>query len=62
MEIENTFTYPEQLEQYQGIRSRAEELSVYIQKHTPDSRERLMALMKLRQAVAWANVAISEAT
>lgn len=62
-ELENAFTYhtptEDQVKDYNKIRSEGKRLATVINKLCPDSRERSLALTKIREAVMWANAAIA---
>jgi hypothetical protein len=61
--IESSFTYhppkPDQIERYTAIRDKSKELALMLEEKTPPSRERSLALTKLREVVMWANAAIA---
>ena len=63
LNLDNIFTYhetkPEQLPKYLAIRAMARELAELIQNECPDSRERVVALTNVQQAVMWANASIA---
>lgn len=62
-QIEKAFTYhaPKegQPEKYQAIRDKAKELAYVIDKETPESREKSLAMTKLEETVMWANASIA---
>ena len=62
-DIDNVFTYHKPTEvqqvQYELIRERARHLAHDINSQCPESREKSLALTKLREAVMWANAAIA---
>lgn len=62
-EIEKRFTYQppkgDQPQRYGEMRAKALEMAVFIQGHTPASREQALALTKLDEVVFWANAAIA---
>ena len=62
-ELENVFTYhaptPDQVKDYAKIRSEGKRLATIITKLCPDSREKSIAIRKIREAVMWANAAIA---
>ena len=62
-EIEKAFTYhkphDDQQERYKIIRDKAKQLAYHIYHMTPDSVERTKSLIRLREAVMWANAAIA---
>jgi hypothetical protein len=62
-QIERAFTYhaPKegQPEKYQAIRDKAKELAYVIDKETPESREKSLAMTKLEETVMWANASIA---
>jgi hypothetical protein len=62
-EIDAAFTYhkPEgnQTERYQDVRAECKALAESIQELCPDSREKSLALTKLRETMMWANSAIA---
>jgi hypothetical protein len=62
-ELENIFTYHppfgKQAQRYQVLRDTGKELGKIILNCCPDSRERSLAITKLREAVMWANAAIA---
>lgn len=62
-QIEKAFTYhaPKegQTEKYQAIRDKAKELAYVIDKETPESREKSLAMTKLEETVMWANASIA---
>lgn len=62
-QIENNFTHhpPKegQPEKYVNIRETAKTLAYSIDELCPDSEEKSVALMKLEEAVMWANASIA---
>lgn len=62
-EIENAFTYhkptPEQIPVYEALRELGGNLARSIYAKCPESRERALALTKLREAIMWANAAVA---
>lgn len=62
-ELENVFSYhaptEDQVKDYNTIRSEGKRLASIINELCPDSRERSLALTKIREAVMWANAAIA---
>jgi len=62
-EIEETFTYhspkPGQSSRYEEIRAQAKCLAHFIAQNTPPSKERMIAIQKLQEAVMFANAAIA---
>ena len=62
-QLENDFTYhppkPGQPERYQQIRANVLATAQRIVELTPHSREQELALMRLEEAVFWANAAIA---
>lgn len=62
-ELEIRFTYhkpkPGQPEVYTVIRDKALELAVLIDIHTPESREKSLAITNIEQAIMWANAGIA---
>lgn len=62
-EIENAFTYhkptPEQIPVYESLRDMGGQLARHIYANCPESRERSIALAKLREAIMWANAAVA---
>jgi len=62
-QIENNFTYHPskdgQPAKYAMIRAQAKELAYMIDMHTPDSREKSLAMTKLEECVMWANAGIA---
>jgi hypothetical protein len=63
IQIENSFTYhaPKagQPELYKELRDKAKELALFIATSTPDSREQLIAIEKIEEAIMWANKGIA---
>ena len=62
--IEHNFTYhppPDQktVEDYEGIRAVLKDAAIYIDCHVPDSREKILAMTNLEQAMFWANAGIA---
>jgi hypothetical protein len=61
--IDNSFTYhppePGQPEIYQAIRDKAKELAVLIMDMAPDCSARNRAIVKVEEAVMWANASIA---
>jgi hypothetical protein len=62
-EIENVFTYHapkgDQTDRYQELREESKTLALMIEDKCPDSREKSLAMTKLREAVMWANASIA---
>lgn len=62
-EIENAFTYHppfgDQTQRYGALRGIAKNLAGAIEEFCPASRERSLAMTKLREAVMWANASIA---
>ena len=62
-DIENRFTYhvPKgaQPERYKIIRTFAKDFALEILEQCPDNRERDIAIVKIEEAVSWANAAIA---
>ena len=62
-DLANRFTYhapkPGQPEIYQEIRDAGHSLARLIDGHTPDSREKSLAITHLEQAIMWANAGIA---
>jgi len=62
-QIERGFTYHapknDQNARYTMIRSSAKALAMIVAEKTPASREQSLAIMKLEEAVFWANAAIA---
>jgi len=62
-DLANRFTYHaphgDQVTRYQTIRDKAHELADLIDKLTPNSREKSLALTKTEEASMWANAAIA---
>ena len=62
-DLEKRFTYhapkPGQPELYQEIRAKALELAALVTLNAPVSREASLAVMKIEEAVFWANAAIA---
>jgi hypothetical protein len=62
-DVQNAFTYhpptAEQTKTYEEIRFSVLAVALYIRTHCPESRERSLALTKLREAVMWANASIA---
>jgi hypothetical protein len=63
LNISNAFSYhapkDTQLERYEKLRDTARELAMKIDRYCPDSREKSLALTKLREATMWANASIA---
>lgn len=61
--LKNNFTYhaPKegQPQRYEAIREKGLELALLVDKLTPTSREKSLAMTKLEEAVMWANAAIA---
>jgi hypothetical protein len=62
-DLENVFTYHapfgNQTKRYQVLRDTGKDLGKVILTCCPESRERSLAITKLREAVMWANAAIA---
>lgn len=62
-QIEKAFTYHppkgDQSSRYHQIRAEAKALALTIDRESPNSREKSLALTKLEEAVMWANAAIA---
>lgn len=62
-DLEQSFTYHppigNQPERYTDIRRKGYELAQLITDLVPDSDERVTAILKIREAVMWANAAIA---
>lgn len=62
-EIDNVFQYHapkgDQTERYETLRGTAKSFALQIEKMCPDSREKSLAMTKLREAVMWANASIA---
>lgn len=63
MNLINRFTYHapkgDQAERYTNIRSMALTFAMYLESHTPASREQSLSITKLEEVVFWANAAIA---
>ncbi len=63
MDIDNTFTYHapfgDQADRYERIRKAAKDLAITMERACPESRELLLALTAVQQAVMWANASIA---
>jgi len=61
-QIENAFTYHppfgNQAERYTALRDSAKQLALQMDEMAPDSREKLVALTHLEDAIMWINAAI----
>ncbi len=62
--LDNWFTYHSPPDQttvlhYQEIRESGKDFAEYLFNEVPDCRERSLALIKIREAVMWANAAIA---
>jgi hypothetical protein len=62
-DLDNRFTYHapkgDQADRYAALRDHAKGLAEHIVDECPESREKLLALTKLEEAVFWANAAIA---
>ena len=62
-QIQKAFTYhppkADQPERYNKIRNAAKSFAELIDTHSPDSQEKVLALIKLEETVMWANAAIA---
>jgi hypothetical protein len=62
-DIDRIFSYhpPKdgQTQRYQGIRDKAKELALLIDRECPQSRERSIAMTDLENCVMWANASIA---
>jgi len=62
-ESEKRFSYHapkgDRLNRYKRLRAEGKEMAEFIVRLCPDSRERELAIMKLEEAVMWANAAIA---
>jgi hypothetical protein len=62
-EIKNLFTYhppkPDQVPKYEEIRKAAHAFAVVVNGLTPAGQEQQAALVRIREAVMWANAAIA---
>jgi len=62
-ELENLFTYHapkgDQAKRYEALRAGGLAIARIIVTHCPDSRERSLAVTKMREAIMWANAAIA---
>lgn len=62
-ELVNRFTYhapkEDQIERYEEIRAKGLLFALEVFGSCPESRERLLALTKIEEAVMWANAAIA---
>ena len=62
-DLEKRFTYHPpnegQANWYQQIRDAAKGYAYILDRYTPDSREKSLALTKLEESVMWANAAIA---
>lgn len=62
-DVDNIFTYhpphDDQPQRYQGLREEAKGLASRMLRDCPPSRERLLALTKLEEAIFWANASIA---
>ena len=63
LDLDNIFTYhapkPGQPERYETIRKLVKDIARLIIRNCPESRERDIAIMKLEEAVMWANSSIA---
>ena len=61
--LENNFTYHahkgDQTDRYVLLRAAAKELAELIVENVPESRERSLALIKLKETSMWANAGIA---
>lgn len=61
--IENKFSYHapkgDQPERYEKLRSIAKKLAYEIEELCPDSREKAIAMTKLKESIMWANASIA---
>ena len=62
-DLHHRFTYhppkDDQPDRYQLIRQHAHGLATLIDNHSPDSREKSLAITHLEEAVFWSNAAIA---
>lgn len=63
LELEAVFTYHapkgDQVGRYHTLRELGKTLALAISRQCPDSREKSLALTKVREAIMWANAAIA---
>lgn len=61
--IENNFTYHEpkgdQNNRYEKLRENAKQLSYLIENLCPESKEKEIAILKLKECIMWANASIA---
>ena len=62
-ELDNAFIYhppsPKQVELYTQLREQGKALAETVMANCPNSRERSLAITKLREAIMWANSSIA---
>ncbi len=62
-DLENRFTYhppkADQSGRYDALRKKALEMALLFDKYCPDSREKSLAIIKLEEAICWANASIA---